>query len=641
MFLIPSKFGYIVTGKFPDDKQCLCNCVHTLMVTAKADQATYDLENLWCLEVIGINDPMVVETDEEALRKFNETIRFKNSRYQVTWPWRNEDICLSENFDLAMGRLRSLLCRLKSDATLLEKYNCIIQQQLQDGIIEVVDKLVVSDIRKYYLPHHPIITPNKATTKVRIVCDASAKGKFGESSLIECLYRGPVILPDLCGILIRFRLYSIVLLADIERAFLQLEIQSDDRDVTRFVWLKDVATLKVDDSNVMVYRFCRVPFRLICSPFLLAATIKYHLQKEDSPLATHIQTNIYVDNVLIGVKSANEAYKKYKEAKMMFEKASMNLREWNSNSTDFLNFIAVAECVNGDMSKVFGLLWNRIDDMNFISGPDHTMPSNVVTKRDALHYIAKVFDPLGLLVPVTFYGKLFIQNLWKFKLHWDQLLPANVMESWVHVTTLFGQIPLIKIPRLVGSTDESAIYQLLVFCDASMKAYAASVYLRIKEKTEIKTHLIFSRMRLVPVNKGKGRKELTIPWLELLAVLIGIRAANFVTKQLRLKITDRILWTDSQCVLYWLKTKKQHLLRIVSGKLNWRKIYLIVMSLLFIILPIMLPGVYQCRRLCVLHCGGMDHLGFRKMTRFGQLQVLLISFLKFYNKQIVRYENQV
>ena len=30
MFLIPSKFGYIVTGKFPDDKQCLCNCVHTL-----------------------------------------------------------------------------------------------------------------------------------------------------------------------------------------------------------------------------------------------------------------------------------------------------------------------------------------------------------------------------------------------------------------------------------------------------------------------------------------------------------------------------------------------------------------------------------------------------------------------------------
>ena len=67
---------------------------------------------------------------------------------------------------------------------------------------------------------------------------------------------------------------------------------------------------------------------------------------------------------------------------------------------------------------------------------------------------------------------------------------------------------------------------------------------------------MFTKMHLVPMNKGESRKELAIPRLELLAVLIAIRVANFVTKELRLKITDRILWTDSQCVLYWLKTKK-------------------------------------------------------------------------------------
>ena len=555
MFLIPSKFGYIVSGKFPDNKQCLCNLVHTLFVTAEVGQVTHGLENLWRLETIGIKDPMVVETDEEALRKFNETIQFKDGRYQVAWPWKNEDVCLPENFNLAMGRLRSLIYRLKSDATLVEKYNHIIQQQLQDGVIEVVDKSVVSDTSKHYLPHHPVITPSKATTKVRIVYDASAKGKVGDSSLNECLYRGPVILPDLCGVLLRFRLYYIVILADIEKAFLQLGIQSGDRDVTRFLWFKDIATLEVSDSNVIMFRFCRVPFGLICSPFLLAATIKYHLQKEESPLATHIQNNIYVDNVLIGVKSVKEAYRAYQEAKIIFERASMNLREWNSNSTDFLNSITAAECVNGDISKVFGLLWNRVDDTFCISGPDYTI-LNSVTKREALHYIVKVFDPLGLLVPVTFYGKVFIQNLWNFKLQWDQSLPANLMESWTYITTLFKQIPLIKITRFVGIVDKSATYQLLVFCDASIKAYAASVYLRIKDEAGVKTHLMFSKMRLVPMNKGERRKELTIPRLELLAVLIGIRAVNFVTKELRLKITDRILWTDSQCVLYWLKTKK-------------------------------------------------------------------------------------
>ena len=77
----------------------------------------------------------------------------------------------------------------------------------------------------------------------------------------------------------------------------------------------------------------------------------------------------------------------------------------------------------------------------------------------------------------------------------------------------------------------------------------------LKRKQELKTFNI-SKMRLVPVNRGKNKKELTIPQLELLAILIGIRAVNFVTKELRLKISERILWTDSQCVLHWLKTKK-------------------------------------------------------------------------------------
>ena len=49
---------------------------------------------------------------------------------------------------------------------------------------------------------------------------------------------------------------------------------------------------------------------------------------------------------------------------------------------------------------------------------------------------------------------------------------------------------------------------------------------------------------------------MTISHLELLAVLIGVRAANFVARELRLNIREKILWTDSQCVLHWLRTKK-------------------------------------------------------------------------------------
>ena len=99
-------------------------------------------------------------------------------------------------------------------------------------------------------------------------------------------------------------------------------------------------------------------------------------------------------------------------------------------------------------------------------------------------------------------------------------------------------------------------YQLLIFCDASVKAYAAVVYLRFKDGTNFQTNLLFAKMRLVPVGRKSSLKHLTIPRLELLAMLIGVRVANFIVKELRIKISERILWSDSQCVLHWLKTSK-------------------------------------------------------------------------------------
>ena len=78
----------------------------------------------------------------------------------------------------------------------------------------------------------------RKTTKVRIVYDASAKPKSDNKSLNECLYRGPVMLKDLCGLLLRFRIPKFAVVADIEKAFLQLGLQNEDRNVTKFSGLR-------------------------------------------------------------------------------------------------------------------------------------------------------------------------------------------------------------------------------------------------------------------------------------------------------------------------------------------------------------------------------------------------------------------
>ena len=57
---------------------------------------------------------------------------------------------------------------------------------------------------------------------------------YSLKSLNECLYPGPTMLKDLIGILLRFRLNRIAIVADIEKAFLQIGLSEDAKDVTRF-----------------------------------------------------------------------------------------------------------------------------------------------------------------------------------------------------------------------------------------------------------------------------------------------------------------------------------------------------------------------------------------------------------------------
>ena len=77
----------------------------------------------------------------------------------------------------------------------MEQYDRTIKEQAACGVIELVSELENTDGPIHYLPHHCVVKPDKATTKVRVIYDASAKSKPSSTSLNECLYRGPVLLP--------------------------------------------------------------------------------------------------------------------------------------------------------------------------------------------------------------------------------------------------------------------------------------------------------------------------------------------------------------------------------------------------------------------------------------------------------------
>lgn len=119
-------------------------------------------------------------------------------------------------------------------------------------------------------------------------------------------------------------------MADIEKAFLNVGLQNHKRDVTRFLWLRNPTETNLD-NNLQVYRFCQVPFGHISSPFLLGATITYHLQSSDNHIAKKLHQDIYMDNFITGIMTIDEAKSLYIGANSLFDTVSMNLREWLSN----------------------------------------------------------------------------------------------------------------------------------------------------------------------------------------------------------------------------------------------------------------------------------------------------------------------
>ena len=65
-------------------------------------------------------------------------------------------------------------------------------------------------------------------------------------------------------------------MADIEKAFLMISIDPKDRDVLRFLWVKNP---QLEEPEIVTYRFSRVVFGVSSSPFLLNATIQHHVKK--------------------------------------------------------------------------------------------------------------------------------------------------------------------------------------------------------------------------------------------------------------------------------------------------------------------------------------------------------------------------
>ena len=257
--LINSKLGYIISGQQRQQSQR-----PTITCTFQGHETERETwERYWSLESSGTEEytgPQQTElqkVNEKVLKDFKESIEKREDGYYVRLPWKEDQPQLPDNWTLALKRLKKVLETYQRDTDILRAYDKVFKDQLETGVIEEVNSDEAEGHIIHYLPHQAVITPARETTKIRIVFDASAHYK-DSPCLNDVLHQGPLILPDLVGIILRFRLHNIAVISDIEKAFLQVRLQERDRDATRCIWVKNITQPPTPD-NLVIYRFTRLP----------------------------------------------------------------------------------------------------------------------------------------------------------------------------------------------------------------------------------------------------------------------------------------------------------------------------------------------------------------------------------------------
>ena len=251
---------------------------------------------------------------------YAEKIKFSGTRYEASLPFKQDHPVIPDNYRLAHGRLFSLLKRLNSEPQILHQYDNVIKEQLATGIVNLVnddERDTVEPGKVHYIHHREVLREDRSTTKLRVVYDASSKQK-GQVSLNECLLPGPPLTPLILDILLRFRLNQTVLVGDLEKAFLNVEIKPEERNLLRFLWVDNVDS---PSPQVQTLKFNRLVFGLVSSPFILNATLKNHLLKyegEDPQRVNDVFNSLHIDDYASGKNSVPEAFEHYLKLKQRF-----------------------------------------------------------------------------------------------------------------------------------------------------------------------------------------------------------------------------------------------------------------------------------------------------------------------------------
>ncbi|XP_076660824.1 uncharacterized protein LOC143364275 [Halictus rubicundus] len=375
VILQKTKLGWVVSGNLPTSNKSnpqVCN----LALESLHEQ----IAKFWEVE----NGPQrLLRSEEESeceKRYIETTTRNKETgRYTVGLPFKTGTMNLGNSYNVALKRFYSLERSLSRNPQLKSLYTEFLREYEELGHMTVAQVCAPDD--GYYLPHHGVIKGNSLTTKLRVVFDASCKTS-----------------------------------TDIAKMYRQIEIDPDDCKYQKILWRE------TSDQPIKTYRLKTVTYGTSCAPFLAIRTL-HQLAKDEAanhPLAADIlRTDFYVDDLLTGAKTYEDAIKIREEITTLCYKGGFQLRQWASN---------VPELIDGQQDKC--------EDAHLNLDLDNTI------------------NALGLLAPIIIRAKMLMQELWAIKLDWDESVPVEIYTRWINYCQDLTHVKRVNIARKVVIADE-------------------------------------------------------------------------------------------------------------------------------------------------------------------------------------------
>lgn len=481
------------------------------------------------------------------------------------YPWIKDPYLLPNNFAATIMRLKGTERRLRKLGEMSSKaYKEQIDDMLKRGVAK---KLTKDEIRHYsgpvhYVSHHEILKPDSISTPTRIVFNSSAS--YNGHILNHYWAKGPNVLNNLFGLLLRFRENPIAFIGDISKMFNSIRLSEFDCHVHRFLWRG------LEDRPPDHYALTAVPFGNICSPAIAVLVMRqtaYKYKERFPKAAIVIIGDSYMDDIIHSADNIDDAIECMNDIEYILKQGSFHIKKWvmngNPHTENDINLL------NTEGEKVLGIMWNPERDEMWFKTNLRFMPKReskiscvtvrletldkefpeILTKRQVLSQIATIFDPMGYAAPIILCGKLLMREVIVYldemgkKLDWDDPLPRNLREKWYIFFKSIFQLENLCIPRCIRNTSLIEP-SLIIFSDASTQAYSACAYARWQvDRGNYESRLLASKSRLAPV------KQQTIPKLELSSAVLGVRLRNAIIKESSIQYHKVYHLTDSEIIL--------------------------------------------------------------------------------------------